>query len=231
MAVQSVTQETELPPQFGELLVEAPTKLSEHNSVAVQQFQRFINGAAAKSRRRSNPPIQVTGLVSRFERDISDSEQLVNFALVGFVEFVRDAGQDDDVARKFDDWTDDLDLAQAFATYEEKMVPPLRERAAILRRVVEGWNRRATAGEIEPYLPSRLTIRVAHLDSLISELTDEITKQRDNDLIARLLIRIGKQRELSLAEQFRLVDAVRLDWKVKEQPSLRRADWYGADGR
>ena len=231
MAAQPLTQETDLPLNIGVLLVETPTRLSEHNSVAVQQFQGFINGAAAKSRRRSNPPIQVTELVSRFERDVSDSEQLVNFALVGFVEFVRDAGQDKDVARKFDDWTDDLDLAQAFATYEEKMVPPLRERAAILRRVVEGWNRRATAGEIEPFLPPRLTIRVANLASLIGNLTEEVTKKYDNDLVARLLMRVGKLRKLTLDEQFRLADAVSLKWKVREEPSVRRADWYGEDGR
>ena len=62
-------------------------------------------------------------------------------------------------------------------------------------------------------------------------MTEEVTKKHDNDLVARLLMRVGKQRQLTLAEQFRLADAVRLDWKVKNQPSVRRADWYGDDGR
>ena len=146
-------------------------------------------------------------------------------------EFVRDAGQDDDAACKFDNWTDDLDLAQTFAAYEEKLVPPLRERAAILRKIVDGWHRMADAGLIAPDLPTQLTERVAQLDERINELTEEITRPHDNDLVARLLMRVGKQRKLTLDEQFRLVDAVRLDWKVKEQPSLRRADWYGDDGR
>ncbi len=209
MAVQPLTRETELPSQFGALLAETPTGLPGRNYKAKQMKQE----------------------ISRFEKDVEESEQLVNFALVGFVDFVRDAGQDDDAARKFDDWTDDLDLAQTFAAYEEKMVPPLRERAAILRRVVEGWHRMAAAGLIEPDLPPQLAERVAHLDALISELTEEVTRQHDNDLVARLLMRVGKQRQLTLDEQFRLVDAVSLNWKVKEEPSVRRADWYGDDGR
>ncbi|MDE0327640.1 MAG: hypothetical protein OXI78_00955 [Anaerolineaceae bacterium] len=231
MAVQPLIQRTEPPRQFGELLAEAPTRLSEHNSVAVQEFQRFINGAATKSRRRSNPPIQVTELVSRFERDVSDSEQLVDFGLVGFVKFVRDAGQDDDAARRFDDWTDDLDLAQAFAAYEEKVVPGLKERATILRKVVKGWKRRARAGEIEPDLPPKLARRVKRLDTRINRLTRQITKREDNELIARLLIRVGNHRPLSGAEKIRLSDAVRMKVKFKTEPSVRRADWYGADGR
>ena len=111
------------------------------------------------------------------------------------------------------------------------MIPGLKEHAAILRKVVKGWNRRAKADEVEPDLPPKLAKRVKRLDARVKGLAAEITKSHDNDLVARLLMRIGKQRKLTLAEQFRLVDAVRLDWKVKEEPSVRRADWYGDDGR
>ncbi|MCY4525621.1 MAG: hypothetical protein OXB89_03350 [Anaerolineaceae bacterium] len=209
MALQPVIQGTELPGQFGELLAETPTALPG----------------------RKHKPKQMQQEISRFEKDVDESEQLVNFALAGFVEFVRQAGQDDDAARKFDEWTADLDLAQTFAAYEEKLVPGLIERAAILRKVVEGWHRMADAGLIAPDLPPQLAERVAHLDSLITNLTEEITRQHDNDLVARLLMRVGKQRQLTLEEQLRLADAVSLNWKVKEEPSVRRADWYGADGR
>lgn len=209
MVMPPAIQGNELPGQFGDLLAEAPTGLPGRNYRPKQMKQE----------------------ISRFEKDVDESEQLVNFALVGFVEFAREAGQNDDAARKFDDWTDDLDLAQAFAAYEEKIVPPLRERAAILRRVVEGWHRMAAAGLIEPDLPPGLVERVAQLDTCITDLTEEITRQHDNDLVARLLMRAGKQRKLTLGEQLRLADSVMLDWKIVNEPSLRRADWHGADGQ
>lgn len=209
MVMQRATQAAELPPQFGELLAETSIGLPG----------------------RKYKPKQMKQEISRFKKDIDESEQLVNFALVGFVEFVRDAGQDDDAARKFDKWMDDLDIARAFAMYEKMVVPGLKERAAILRKVVEGWNRLADAGLIEPDLPPQLAERVAQLDTRISELTGEVTKKYDNDLVARLLMRIGKQRTLTLDEQLRLADAVTLEWKVINEPSLRRADWYGADGQ
>lgn len=208
MVAQALTQET-APPQFGEWLAEATTGLPA----------------------RHHKPRRLKQELSRLEKDVDESEQLVNVVLVGFVDFVREAGQDDDAARRFDAWADGMDLAQALAAYEEKLVPGLKERAAILRKTVAGWRRLADAGLIEPDLPPQLAERVARLDALINKLTEEITRLYDNDLVARLLMRIGKQRKLTLDEQFRLVDAVRLDWKVKNEPSVRRADWYGDDGR
>ncbi len=209
MVMQQTTQETALPPQFGEWLAETTTGLPGRKHKARQMKQE----------------------ISRFERDLEESEQLVNFALVGFVEFVRQAGQDDDAARKFDEWTDDLDLAQALAMYEEMVVPGLKERAAILSRVIEGWHHLADAGLIEPDLPPQLAERAAQLDARISELTEEVTKREDNELVTRLLIRVGKHRPLSPAEKIRLSDAVRMHVKVRNDPSVRRADWYGDDGR
>lgn len=187
----------------------------------------------SKKPRKKDRPVQMAEKIARFEEDVRDSEQLVEATLAGFVEFVRQAGQDDDAARKIVEWADELDrdLAEIFNSYEEKLFPALKERAAILSRVIEGWHHLADAGLIEPDLPPQLAERVAQLDARISELTEEVTKSYDNDLVARLLMRVGKQRKLTLEEQFRLADAVTLEWKVLNEPSLRRADWYGDDGR
>ncbi len=209
MAVQTLTKGTERLPQFGEWLAEATTGLPD----------------------RKYKPRQMKQEISRFEKDIETSEKLVNATLVNFVEFVRQAGQDDDVARKFDEWTDDYDLAEMLVMCEEKIIPGMSEHAEILRKIVDGWHRMADAGLIEPDLPTHLTERVAHLDLHIRTLTEQVTKKHDNDLVARLLMRVGKQRQLTLAEQLRLADSVMLDWKVVNEPSLRRADWYGDDGQ
>ncbi len=191
--------------------------------------EQLLSAVTKKKPRRKNRPLQLAEEISRFERDIRNSEQLVDATLAAFVEFVRQAGQDDDAAHRLDEWTDEFDLAQTLAMCEEKMIPGLRQHAALLRKVAKSWNRRARAGEIEPDLPPKLAKRVKRLDARIKELTRQITKKHDNDLVARLLMRVGKQRQLTLDEQFRLADAVSLDWKVKEEPSLRRADWYGDD--
>lgn len=194
-------------------------------------FEDLLADVTKKRSRKKDRPRQMAEKIARFEEDVSNSERLVEATLAGFVDFVREAGQDDDAARRFDEWTAEFDLTQTLAMCEEKMIPGLKEHAAILRKVARGWKRRAKAGDIEPELPPKLAKRVKRLDARIKGLTDEITKQHDNDLVARLLMRIGKQRQLTLDEQLRLVDAVRLDWKVKEEPSVRRADWYGDDGR
>ena len=191
--------------------------------------EQLLSAVTRKKPRRKDRPLQLAEEISRFERDIRNSEQLVAATLAGFVEFVRQAGQDDATARKFDQWTADFDLAQTLAMCEEKMIPGLRQHAAILRKVARGWKRQAKAGVAEPDLPPKLAKRVKRLDARVKELAAEVTKKHDNDLVARLLMRVGKQRQLTLAEQFRLADAVSLDWKVKEEPSLRRADWYGDD--
>ena len=209
MVLQQEMQSAEMPPQFGELLADTSIGLPG----------------------KKYKPKQMKQEISRFKKDIDESEQLVNFALVGFVEFVRDAGQDDDAARKFDKWMNDVDIARAFAMYKKMVVPGLKERAAILRKVVEGWNRLADAGLIEPDLPPQLAERVAQLDTRVSELTRQITKREDNELIAWMLIRVARHRPLSGAEKIQLSDAVRMNVKVRKDPSVRRADWYGADGR
>jgi len=210
MALQPLTQGIELPAQFGEMLADASAGLS----------------------RRENKPAQVSEDIPVLEQDIEASEQLVT-VIEEYFGFVRHAGQDDDAARKIVEWTDELDrdLAEIFSSYEEKLFPALKERAAILSRVIEGWHHLADAGLIEPDLPPQLAERAAQLDIRISELAEKVTKRYDNDLVARLLMRVGRQRELTVEEQLRLADSVTLEWKVLNEPSLRRADWYDADGQ
>ena len=193
--------------------------------------EELLSAVTQKKPRRKNRPVQLAENISRFEQDIQNSEQLVDATLAGFVEFVREAGQDDDTAHKFDEWTAEFDLAQTLAMCEEKMIPGLKEHAAILRKVVKGWNRRAKAGEVEPDLPPKLAKRVKRLDARVKELAAEITKKHDNDLVARLLIRVANHRPLSAPEKIRLSYAAMINVTVVNQPSLRRSDWYGDDGR
>ena len=209
MVLQPVSQATELPDQFGELL----------------------SGANARLSRRKDKPLQMTERIAHFERDLIYSEQLVNDVLDELVEFIRKAGQDDNTAREFDEWTGELDLAEAFNAYENKVIPVMNEHAAILRKIVEGWNRMAEAGEIEPDLPPELVGRAAQLDVRIKGHIEAVTKKQDNDLVARLLIRVAGIRKLTHAEEMRMYDAAREAVPAPGYPSVHRSDWYGDDGR
>ncbi len=231
MVTQPQTQGTDLPVQLGNLLDEVPTRLSHQTNSPVQEFEEMLNDEAARSFRQTIKPIQVSEKVSQFEIDVTWGEQLVNFALINFVEFVRQGGQDDDVALDFDNWANGLDIAEGFDTYEREVVPGLKHHATILHAIVNGWHKRAAAGEVEPDLPQALAKRVTQLDTLVKRLTRQITKKRNNEMIARLLIRIANHRPLSVSEKIRLSDAVRLNVKVKTMPSVYREDWYGDDGR
>ena len=231
MVLQQEMQNAEMPPQFGELLSEAPARLSSQNDSAVQEFKAVLNNAATKSPKRTHKAIQVAELVSEFEADLITSEQLVGRFLENFVNLVRQAAQDDEKAHAFDVWADGQDLAEALETFEKKVAPLFREHAATFRKIVRGWNRRARAGEIEPDLPENLANRVKRLNTRINRLTRQITKREDNELIAWMLIRVARHRPLSGAEKIRLSDAVRMKVKYKVEPSIHREDWYGEDGR
>lgn len=231
MTLQPVTQETELPPNYGVWFEEAYARLSRQDGPAVQESNGIQINESVKSPRRTNPPLQVAERIPEFEADVANSEQLIEYCLGIFVHLIREAAQSDDNARAFDDWADGQDLAEVLETYENKVVPLYKQHAAILRRVVEGWNHGARTGKIEPKLPKKLAKRVKRLDTRINKLTRQITKREDNELIARLLIGVAKHRPLSGAEKIRLSDAVRMKVKYKTEPSVRRADWYGADGR
>ena len=231
MAVHLEIQETQFPPHFAAWLAIATTNLSPRNDEAWQGFTGTIPYAAARSTQKSDSPIQVTELVAQFEEDVSGFEKYVNVGLDGFVEFVRQAGLNDDVALKFDNWTMNFDLAQTFTMFEEQLAPHIKAQSAYLRKIVGDWNRRATTGEIKPDLPTELARRVAQLDARVKKLTRLIAKREDNDLISRLLIRVGRRRPLTAAEKIRLSDAVRMKVKYRIEPSARREDWYGDNAR
>ncbi len=231
MAVQTLTQGTERLPQYGVWLEEAYERLSQRDSLAVQESNEILLKESAKSSRRTTPPLQMAEKIPEFERDVAKGEHLIDVYLGIFVNIVREAAQSDENARAFDVWADGQDLAEVLETYENKVVPLYKQNAAILRKVVKGWKRGARAGKIEPDLPPELAKRVKRLDTRINRLTRQITKREDNELIARLLIRVARHRPLSGAEKIRLSDAVRVKVKYKIEPSIHREDWHGDNVR
>ena len=72
----------------------------------------------------------------------------------------------------------------------------------------------------------QLNIEYEKLIELVEQLPDEQQK----DLLVRLLER-AKQRQLSKEEKTALYHASILSVPVNEEPSIRREDWYGDDGR
>ncbi len=72
-----------------------------------------------------------------------------------------------------------------------------------------------------------LPIQYEQLVELVEQLSDE----QQRDLIKRLLSHQAQQRPLTVEEKLRLLDAVQLDVAINEEPSVRRVDWYGDDGR
>ena len=90
----------------------------------------------------------------------------------------------------------------------------------------------ATQPEIQDVeLPPELAKRVKQLETRLQELEEAGTPREDNEVVARLLISIGNYRPLTGAEKIRLSDAVRMKVEYKTEPSERRADWYGDNGR
>ena len=63
------------------------------------------------------------------------------------------------------------------------------------------------------------------------ELVEQLPEQQQKDLIARLLTDYAQQRPLTAEEKIQLLDAAKLSMPVNEEPSIRREDWYGDDGR
>jgi hypothetical protein len=63
------------------------------------------------------------------------------------------------------------------------------------------------------------------------ELVEQLSEDQQKDLVKRLLTRQAHQRPLTVEEKLKLLDAVKLDVAVNEEPSIRRADWYDDDGR
>jgi hypothetical protein len=63
------------------------------------------------------------------------------------------------------------------------------------------------------------------------ELVEQLTKDQQQDLMQRLLARHAQGGALTIEEKLSLLDAAKIDNPVNEAPSVRRADWYGDDGR
>jgi hypothetical protein len=64
----------------------------------------------------------------------------------------------------------------------------------------------------------------------IVELVDHLTPQEQTELTTYLL-EVARKRQLSAQEKMRLLRAAQIDINVIEEPSIRREDWYNADGR
>jgi hypothetical protein len=67
-------------------------------------------------------------------------------------------------------------------------------------------------------------------DKLV-ELVKQLPDAQQKDLIAQLLSEQAQKRPLTVEEKIQLLDAAKLDSAVNEEPSVRREDWYGDDGR
>ncbi|MDX2078426.1 MAG: hypothetical protein SFZ02_18480 [bacterium] len=67
------------------------------------------------------------------------------------------------------------------------------------------------------------------LDQII-EWADTLSPQDQTQLMAHLLD-VAKKRHLTSTEKMTLLKAVQIDIDVIEEPSIRREDWYGEDGR
>lgn len=63
------------------------------------------------------------------------------------------------------------------------------------------------------------------------ELVDQLSEDKQRDLISHLLDQHAQQRPLTKEEKLQLLDAAKLSVPINEEPSIRREDWYGDDGR
>ncbi|KAB2902365.1 MAG: hypothetical protein F9K27_17070 [Anaerolineae bacterium] len=65
----------------------------------------------------------------------------------------------------------------------------------------------------------------------VVEIVDRLSDDQQNELIKHLMIRQAQQRPLTVEEKIKLLDAVKIHTPIHEEPSVRREDWYGDDGR
>ena len=168
--------------------------------------------------------------ISEFERDLRKAEELTG-TVESFLESIRQAAQDDEKARELDQLTDEPDLSKVIKAFEQNFVSDATVKIGNLVKAFEDWSKFAGSRTAKSTLPVPLSRRVEQLDRKQKTLADELGKDYDNELILRLLTRVARYRPLTIAESLRLDDAAKLEWKVKNQPSVRRTDWYGDDGR
>jgi hypothetical protein len=67
------------------------------------------------------------------------------------------------------------------------------------------------------------------LDQVV-ELVDQLSPEEQTALTAYLL-ESARKRQLSAEEKIRLLRSAQIDVAVLQEPSIRREDWYGDDGR
>jgi hypothetical protein len=77
----------------------------------------------------------------------------------------------------------------------------------------------------------QLPIRYEQLVELVEQLSEEQQKDLMKRLLTRDVTRLAQQRQLTVEEKLKLLDAVKLDITINEEPSIRRVDWYNDDGR
>lgn len=65
----------------------------------------------------------------------------------------------------------------------------------------------------------------------IIDLVEQLPEAQQNELIGRILTQRAKTRPLTAEEKIRLLETIQIDTPLKTQPSIRREDWYGEDGR
>lgn len=63
------------------------------------------------------------------------------------------------------------------------------------------------------------------------ELVEQLSEEQQKDLIKRLLTRQAQQRPLTVEEKLKLLDAIKLNLAINDEPSIRRSDWYDDGGR
>ena len=62
-------------------------------------------------------------------------------------------------------------------------------------------------------------------------LVKQLSEEEQTKLIKDILNERAKQRPLTVEEKIQLFDSIKIYTQVLEEPSIRREDWYGDDGR
>ncbi len=195
-----------------------------------QMVHQTFSGDLEKLEHPEREPVKAISNIRQFEREIDLAEHSLDRA-EGIVEFVKQAGFNDEEAAKFDKWTGEVGPVEAINCFVKLVEDDLESFVSNLTEIVGEWNHLASEGLLEPALPTSLVKRVQNLEGRTGTLVTELGKQEDNELVARLLIRVGNHRPLTGAEKIRLSDAVRIRVQFKTEPSIYREDWYGEDGR
>lgn len=64
----------------------------------------------------------------------------------------------------------------------------------------------------------------------VLNLVEQLPQEQKHELLKRLQEHTRK-RDLTADEKIKLLRSIQFDVKIKEEPSIRREDWYDDDGR